>query len=492
MSRWELGTNGLSPEQAYGKYYEGYTQMLKRQGITGEELKARQGEYAKALHKKLYQETSAKAFGRDYGRALAQEGNVARAQNQLRIVEQALADGGTSTTYFGTPEQLRSAAPLGNIAPAATPQSYVATFEKNPTTGKFDVKVNNQVVRTFNSERLAQKYVTSGKAAENYFANFANKPPVAPTSPSPSGTPAGANPEAQRHLDAARRAEQGARFRGTSQEAMNRLYHIGEESDLTRYYREMENQGEIGRHWEKPTPEPGPKPTPEPGPKPTPEPGPKPTPEPGPKPTPKPGPKPTPKPGPKPTPKPGPKKFAGLKKAGKWGLAALAAGALIYGLVKGCSDDKKEEAIAPQPKPEPKPEPKPQPKPDPKPEPTPQPVEPEYGEFGALKGSDYWKYAELELIQEHQGEAGYKPSNSEINTRMFEIMERNNSKIAQDGVHSDPMLMINDKVEINKDLGELIEKAKAELKEANKDKAGYEPTYSEVNRKVRELIAQNK
>ena len=215
-------------------------------------------------------------------------------------------------------------------------------------------------------------------------------------------------------------------------------------------------------------------------------------PTPGPKPTPKP----EPTPGPKPTPKPGPKKFAGLKKAGKWGLAALAAGALIYGLVKGCSGDKKEEAIAPQPKPQPKPDPKPQPKPDPKPEPTPQPtpqpVEPEYGEFGALKGSDYWKYAELELIQEHQGEAGYKPSNSEINTRMFEIMERNNSKIAQDGVHSDPMLMINDKVEINKDLGEVIEKAKAELKEANKDKAGYEPTYSEVNRKVRELIAQNK
>ena len=74
---------------------------------------------------------------------------------------------------------------------------------------------------------------------------------------------------------------------------------------------------------------------------------------------------------------------------------------------------------------------------------------------------------------------------------MQEIMERNNSKMAQDGVHSDPMLMINDKVEINKDLSELIEKAKAELKEANKDKAGYEPTYSEVNRKVRELIAQN-
>ena len=419
----------------------------------------------------------------------------------------------------------------------ATPQSYIATYEKNPTTGKFDVKVNNQVVRTFDSKKLAQEYVTSGKAAKNYFANFANKPPVAPTATNPAPTSAAPraaapaqtlspeaqkyldaakraekgskfmtsseiidrqlgigqesdltryyremenqgeigrqktikkilDPEAQKYLDAAKRAEKGSKFM-TSSKIIDRQLGIGQESDLTRWYREMENQGEIGRHWEKPTPKP------------------EPTPKPGPEPTPGPKPKPTPKP------EPGPKKFSGLKKAGKWGALAFLVGGLIYGLVKACSGDKKEEAVTPQPKPEPKPQPKPDPKPEPTPQPTPQPVEPEYGEFGALKGSDYWKYAELELIQEHQGEAGYKPSNSEINTRMFEIMERNNSKIAQDGVHSDPMLMINDKVEINKDLGELIEKAKAELKEANKDKAGYEPTYSEVNRKVRELIAQN-
>ena len=52
-------------------------------------------------------------------------------------------------------------------------------------------------------------------------------------------------------------------------------------------------------------------------------------------------PTPAPKPVPKPTPKPGPKKFAGLKKAGKWGaVAALAigAGALLF---KACSSDEK-------------------------------------------------------------------------------------------------------------------------------------------------------
>lgn len=111
----------------------------------------------------------------------------------------------------------------------------------------------------------------------------------------------------------------------------------------------------------KPAPKPVPTPAPTPAPKPVPTPAPidpnklpvpashysangglpAPTPKPAPTPAPSPAPTPAPKPVPKPTPKPGPKKFAGLKKAGKWGaVAALAigAGALLF---KACSSDEK-------------------------------------------------------------------------------------------------------------------------------------------------------
>lgn len=75
-------------------------------------------------------------------------------------------------------------------------------------------------------------------------------------------------------------------------------------------------------------------------------------------------------------------------------------------------------------------------------------AEEELNEWIAQKGENYWKYAKQELIFEHQGQAGYKPTNKEINERMLKIMERNGVKFANDGIHSAPMLKIGDKVKV--------------------------------------------
>lgn len=75
-------------------------------------------------------------------------------------------------------------------------------------------------------------------------------------------------------------------------------------------------------------------------------------------------------------------------------------------------------------------------------------AEEELNEWIAQKGENYWKYAKQELIFEHQGQAGYKPTNNEINERMLKIMERNGVNFANDGIHSNPMLKIGDKVKV--------------------------------------------
>ena len=75
-------------------------------------------------------------------------------------------------------------------------------------------------------------------------------------------------------------------------------------------------------------------------------------------------------------------------------------------------------------------------------------AEQEYQEHVAELKENYWKYAQRELIFEHQGEAGYKPSNQEIAERMVKIMERNGVKFDKDGVHPSPMLKVGDKVKV--------------------------------------------
>lgn len=69
-------------------------------------------------------------------------------------------------------------------------------------------------------------------------------------------------------------------------------------------------------------------------------------------------------------------------------------------------------------------------------------------EWVAQNGENYWNYAKRELIFEHQGQAGYRPSNKEIADRMLEVMKRNGVDFAADGIHSNPMLKIGDKVKV--------------------------------------------
>lgn len=69
-------------------------------------------------------------------------------------------------------------------------------------------------------------------------------------------------------------------------------------------------------------------------------------------------------------------------------------------------------------------------------------------EWVAKNGENYWNYAKRELIFEHQGQAGYRPSNKEIADRMLEVMKRNGVDFAADGIHSNPMLKIGDKVKV--------------------------------------------
>lgn len=75
-------------------------------------------------------------------------------------------------------------------------------------------------------------------------------------------------------------------------------------------------------------------------------------------------------------------------------------------------------------------------------------VDQEIKEWVAQNGENYWNYAKRELIFEHQGQAGYRPSNKEIADRMLEVMKRNGVDFAADGIHSNPMLKIGDKVKV--------------------------------------------
>ena len=79
---------------------------------------------------------------------------------------------------------------------------------------------------------------------------------------------------------------------------------------------------------------------------------------------------------------------------------------------------------------------------------TEQVTEQEIKEYVAKKADNYWKYAKRELIAEHQGDANYKPTDKEVYARMIKIMERNGVAFAKDGIHTNPMLKIGDKVKV--------------------------------------------
>ena len=79
---------------------------------------------------------------------------------------------------------------------------------------------------------------------------------------------------------------------------------------------------------------------------------------------------------------------------------------------------------------------------------TEQVTEQEIKEYVAKEADNYWKYAKRELIAEHQGDANYKPTDKEVYDRMIKIMERNGVAFAKDGIHTNPMLKIGDKVKV--------------------------------------------
>ena len=198
---------------------------------------------------------------------------------------------------------------------------------------------------------------------------------------------------------------------------------------------------------------------------------------------------------PVPNPKPPIGKNIPWKKIGKWGLIAAVVGFGVTALVKACSGNKNTTPVADEPTPVKPEEPT-------KPEETPvtpeqpetpvvpiTPTEPENTTSNAVKGDDYWKYAKMELIAEHQGETGYKPSKEEILERMHEIMDRTKVGMAEDGIHPNPMLKTGDEVQLNEKAAKLRNEAIKQLKEEHKDQKDYKPTYSEVNRKFNELVA---
>lgn len=79
---------------------------------------------------------------------------------------------------------------------------------------------------------------------------------------------------------------------------------------------------------------------------------------------------------------------------------------------------------------------------------TEQVTEQEIKEYVAKDADNYWKYAKRELIAEHQGDANYKPTDKEVYDRMIKIMERNGVAFAKDGIHTNPILKIGDKVKV--------------------------------------------
>lgn len=149
----------------------------------------------------------------------------------------------------------------------------------------------------------------------------------------------------------------------------------------------------------------------------------------------------------------------GLKKAGKWGAiaaAAVAVGAFVFNKCSG--KDEKSEAVKPEeqattPAPADETPDKPTIPATPAAPATPEEPQKSEGEIETIKakyGDTYWGYAKRELISEHQGDAAYKPSNKEILERMYEVLERNGVKMAEDDIHSQPPLIVGDEVKLKK------------------------------------------
>ncbi len=136
MSRWQIEGNA-----DYYTRYRNYETYLRanagKLGLSAEQVNEQLGRYAQGLQQKMQVEPGNIQVGREIARNPQAYGimnpnevtqKLEDAQRQLQKLTANLGDGATSTTYFGTTDQLRSAAPLGNIAPDVT---FESEFKKS-------------------------------------------------------------------------------------------------------------------------------------------------------------------------------------------------------------------------------------------------------------------------------------------------------------------------------------------------------------------------
>ncbi len=442
-------------------------------GLSGDALAQQYGRYTTGLQYDA-DKAAKKVFGREYGRALAQE---RAAMRNTETLHSALNGKGVTpanfTTTYGNLEALRAQAPLGNIAPDASKKVTYTKIKEGANKGKWGVYVDGKLEsvhdtktkanEAFNAKRAELGQTVPKPEAPKPEAPKAEAPkaeapkPEAPKPETPKAetpkvkAPKAEAPKARTGFDeyvlpeekAATQAQKGT-GKAVEQAVAQEAKGTGKAAEQA-VAQEAKGASKLGKFF----------------------------------------------------------KGKGGKVALALGAAALIGGA-IFGLSK-CSDNKKAEEVKPEEPTSPvavpatdetQTEETPAPVAEQPVEEQPKVEEPVNTKVEAVKGDDYWKYAQMELIAEHQGEVGYRPSNEEINTRMFEIMGRESEQdkvgkktIAEDGIHSDPMLMIKDAVLLNEQTAKLRNEAIKQLKEEHKDQKDYQPTYREVKKRFEELVA---
>lgn len=122
MSRWEL--QGTSDYQARVRAYENYLRTnAEKLNLSPSQVKDQVERYKGGLKGKI-SEPEGKILSREVAKNPSAWGvsnpnkvtvELEKTQKQLETLQKDLGKGATSTTYYGTPEQLKGAAPLGKI-----------------------------------------------------------------------------------------------------------------------------------------------------------------------------------------------------------------------------------------------------------------------------------------------------------------------------------------------------------------------------------------
>ena len=467
MSRWQIEGNA----DYYTRYrnYENYLRAnANRLGLSTEQVTEQLGRYAQGLQDKMQIEPERIQVGRDIARNPQAYGvmnpnkvtqNLEDAQKQLQKLTTELGNGATSTTYLGTTEQLREAAPLGNTAPEIPMKSeFEKVFEKSQlykSTGgnsvdKLGKRKQKEIAEEIEKLARLAKTPEERKLLEERIAKFrggndqvlfnkvlqentpaaaeAQVKPQAPSEPKSRTSKTWKQyceshgieykaPEKFGGIEADRRAQEiiarNEQNKLPLQETSNPL------EQKPQAQAELNPQASIEA---------------------------------------------------KPKSKVKAKSTGFLSKVknamkGKKGKAALiAAGAAVLvgaGIALFAGKDDKtvnNEKVLPQPTHDEEPipsdtVPEQQPVEPVVPTPQPEPViepEPEYEEYTVKKGDHFWGLAKKELIEAHKDDPNYKPSDKEILELAEQIMEDNNYGFDDNHWYSDPMLMPEDEIRIRK------------------------------------------